>query len=100
LGLSKLDIKTALINSNLLAEPLKNSLLAVSARTIIVDTELLAHFQSIEKNLADADVYYYNSNPATQKPAEVPMEKWLNSVILEASPSAHPKTVSYVDMSV
>ncbi|XP_055330568.1 long-chain fatty acid transport protein 1-like isoform X2 [Paramacrobiotus metropolitanus] len=61
LGLSKLNIVSALVNSNLVAESLINSLKVASPKLIIVDTQLQAQFEAVRRDFPDAQVMYYTS---------------------------------------
>ncbi|OQV18644.1 Long-chain fatty acid transport protein 4 [Hypsibius exemplaris] len=85
LGLSKLQLRTALLNSNLMGSSLTHSISAVDASALIVDTDLLDQFASIRSTFPATNVYYYNSNPIANKPADVPEDRWLNPLIQKAS---------------
>ena len=91
LGLAKMEVKTALLNSNLLADALLHSITAADAncKTLIVDTDLLSQFETIkEKFQPDGKVFFYSSNPKAQRPATVPEEAWLNGQLSAASSQA------------
>ncbi|XP_069678186.1 long-chain fatty acid transport protein 4-like [Periplaneta americana] len=60
LGLSKLGVVTALINSNLRQSPLIHSIKVANTRAIIVGSELAKEFEVVRGELSDMPVYQFS----------------------------------------